>query len=309
LINLDEPCLLWRNNAIAMRLGKVRFVTLLGILASTTLQPASIWGVTIRDDQPDSSYLALAASPEYAPVGTFVSNWGYTGSATLIAPDWVLTAAHMLVAASSGTFTINGTSYASTQLIRNPGWNSNPMDGYDFGLVHLSSPVVGITPATLYTGSSDLGQIGTFVGFGFTGTGLTGWKTLDNQERAFQNVIDGNFGNPSILLGCDFDNPHTTADNGFGSATPLTLEGCVAPGDSGGGVFITIGSQTYLEGVISFVAAADGNANSDYGDASGFGRVSAFIPWITGTIPEPSTSTLLVAGAGLGLLFGRRRRQ
>jgi hypothetical protein len=292
-----------------MRLGKVRFVTLLGILASTTLQPASIWGVTIRDDQPDSSYLALAASPEYAAVGTFVSNWGYTSSATLIAPDWVLTAAHMLVAASSGTFTINGTSYASTQLIRNPGWNSNPMDGYDFGLVHLSSPVVGINPAALYTGSSDLGQIGTFVGFGLTGTGLTGWRTLDNQKRAMQNVIDGNFGNPSLVLGCDFDNPHSTTNNVFGDATPLTLEGCVAPGDSGGGVFITIDSQTYLEGVISFVEATNGNAKSYYGDVSGFGRVSAFMPWITSTIPEPSVSTLLVAGAGLGMLFWRRRRQ
>jgi hypothetical protein len=182
-----------------MKLGKSRLVLLLGILASATLQPASIWGATIRDDQPDSSYLALAASPEYAPVGTFVNSWGYTGSATLIAPDWVLTAAHNFAAASSGTFTINGTSYASTQLIGNPGWNSsNPFGGYDFGLVHLSSPVEGITPATLYTGSSELGQIGTFVGFGFTGTGLTGWKTLDNQKRAFQNVIDGNFGNPSL---------------------------------------------------------------------------------------------------------------
>ena len=292
-----------------MRLGKGRFVALLGILASTTLQPASIWGGTIRDDQPDSSYLALAASMEYAPVGTFVNSWGYTGSATLIAPDWVLTAAHMLVAANSGTFTINGTSYTSTQLIGNPGWNeSNPFGGYDFGLVHLSSPVEGITPAALYTGSSEFGQIGTFVGFGLTGTGLTGWRTLDNQKRAFQNVIDGNFGNPSLVLGCDFDNPHTTADNGFGDPTPLTLEGCVAPGDSGGGVFITIGSQSYLEGVISFVAAIDGNANSDYGDASGFGRVSAFMPWITSTIPEPSASTLL-AGAGLGMLFWCRRRQ
>jgi hypothetical protein len=292
-----------------MRLGKVRFVTLLGIFASTTLQPASIWGVTIRDDQPDSSYLALAASMEYAPVGTFVSNWGYTGSATLIAPDWVLTAAHMLVAASSGTFTINGTSYASTQLIGNPGWNeSNPFGGYDFGLVHLSSPVGGITPAALYTGSSDLGQIGTYVGYGLTGTGLTGWKTLDNQKRAFQNVIDGDFGNPSLVLGSDFDNPHTTAYNVFGDATPLTLEGCVAPGDSGGGVFITVDSQTYLAGVISFVAATNGYANSSYGDLSGFGRVSAFVPWITETVPEPPASTLL-AGAGLGMLFWCRRRQ
>jgi hypothetical protein len=293
-----------------MRLGRVRFAALLGIFASTILQPASIFGVTIRDDVPDSSYLALGASPEYAPVGTFVNSWGYTGSGTLIAPDWVLMSAHELIAASSGTFTINGLSYTSTQLIKNPNWsNGSVFNGNDFGLVHLSSPVVGVTPATLYTGSSEMGQVGTYVGYGLTGTGLTGYQnTPDNQKRAFQNVLDGDFGNPSLLLGSDFDNPHTTANNLWGSATPLPLEGCVAPGDSGGGMFITIDSQTYLAGVIAFVAATDGNANANYGDLSGSGRVSAFVPWIDSVIsaPEPATTALL-AGAGLVMLLARRR--
>jgi len=293
-----------------MRLGMVRLISLFGIFASAILQPASIWGITIRDDQPDSSYLALGADPAYASVGVFVSDTGTTTSGTLIAPDWVLTAAHSLFGAASGTFTINGISYTSTQLFANPGWNElNPFGGSDFGLVHLSSIVSGIDPAQLYSGTADIGQTGTFVGYGFTGTGLTGWQTLDHQKRAFQNVIDGNFGNPSILLAADFDNPGNPADNGFGSPTPLTLEGCVAPGDSGGGVFITIGSQTYLEGVISFVASADGNSNSDYGDASGFGRVSAYLPWIITTIPEPSVYALVMAGAGIGLAIWSRRQQ
>jgi hypothetical protein len=292
-----------------MNLRQGGFVVLLGILVSAALPPASVRGATIRDDQPDSSYLALATNVEYASVGTIVNDWDYHGSAILITPDWVLTAAHNLILASSATFTINGTAYTSSQLYINPGWvNSNPFGGNDFGLVHLSTPVNSVTPAMLYTGSSETGMVGTFVGFGYTGTGTNGWKTLDNQKRAFQDIIDGNFGNPALLLGADFDNPHNPADNGFGDPTPLTLEGCVAPGDSGGGVFITVGSQTYLEGVISLVAAADGNANSDYGDASGFGRVSAFNPWIMSTIPEPSVSLLLVAGAGLGILLGRRRR-
>jgi hypothetical protein len=292
-----------------MTLGKGRFVAILGILASTTLHPVSTWGATIRDDSPDGSYLALASSLDYAAVGTFVNSWGYTGSGTLIAPDWVLTAAHNLVLATSATFTINGVPYTSTELIRHPDWqNGNPFGGYDIGLAHLSSSVAGITPAMLYTGSGEFGQTATLVGFGFTGTGLTGYQTLDNQKRAFQNVIDGNFGNPSLLLACDFDNPHSTADNAFGDAIPLNLEGSVAPGDSGGGVFLTIGSQTYLAGVVSFVAATDGNANSDYGDVNGFGRVSSLGPWIISTIPEPSPC-LLLAGAGLAVFFGRRCRQ
>ena len=82
----------------------------------------------------------------------------------------------------------------------------------------------------------------------------------------------------------------------------------MAPGDSGAGVFLTIGWRTYLAGVISFVAATDGSSNSDYGEVNGIGRVSAFEPWIISTIPEPSTCTLL-AGAGLVMLFGRRFRQ
>ena len=275
-----------------------RLILLLGLVFSGASLPSSSWGGTIRDDQPDSSYLTLAGAPEYLPVGSLVNSWGFNGSATLIAPDWLLTAAHNLIAASSATFTINGAAYTSSQLFLNPSWQSgNPLSAYDVGLVHLSAPVLGITPATLYTDSSEFGLTGTFVGFGLTGTGLTGYRTLDNKKRAFQNVIDGDFGNPSVLLGSDFDNPHNPADNSFGESTPLTLEGAVAPGDSGGGVFITIGSQTYLAGVISFIAGTDGNGNADYGDVSGFGRVSGLYPWIAATVPEPSTITLLVVPA------------
>lgn len=292
-----------------MSWGKGGSVALLGILAWAALRPTSTWGATIRDDQPANGYLDLAGNPGYAPVGTFVNSWGFTGSATLIAPDWVLTGAHNLTAATSGTFTINGTSYTSTQLIRHPGWqDGNPLGGFDFGLVRLSASVSSVVPATLYTGSSELSQTATFVGFGFTGTGLTGYQTLDNQKRAFQNVIDGDFGNPGVLLGCDFDNPHSTADNAFGGTIPLNLEGSVAPGDSGGGVFLTDGTGTYLAGVISFVAATDGSPNADYGDVNGFGRVSAFDSWIASTIPEPSVATLL-AGLGLVMLLGRLFRQ
>ncbi len=288
-----------------MKLCRGEIVRLGGILALATFLQTATWGATIRDDQPGSSYLDLANLLDYAPVGSFVNSWGYNGSATLIAADWVLTAAHNLTAASSGTFTISGSAYSSAQLVIHPSWNGDAFNGYDIALVRLETPVAGVAPAALYPGSLEIGQTATFVGYGFTGTGLTGWQTLDSQKRAFQNVVDGDFGSPSRLLGSDFDNPHTIADNAFGAAVPLALEGCVAPGDSGGGVFLHDGFQSYLAGVISFVAATDGNANADYGDVSGYGRVSAFVPWITSTIPEPSTPGLLIV-AGMAVLWRRR---
>lgn len=292
-------------NMIAIR---STFAVVLNALACVALLPNPVSGATIRDDQPAGGYLDLGANPAYASVGLFVNSWGYTGNATLIAPNWVLTAAHVLAAATAGTFTINGNAYLSSQLVVHPGWTGNAFNGYDLALVRLTTPVLDVTPASLYLGSSELGQVGAFVGYGFTGTGLTGWQTLDNQKRAFQNVIDGDFGNPSVLLGSDFDNPHTPADNDFGDSTALLLEGCVAPGDSGGGVFLYEDSQPYLAGVISFVAGRDGSGNSDYGDVSGFGRVSTFAPWIASVVPEPSAATFLLA-TGFGLLLRRSGRK
>jgi len=242
---------------------------------------------TIRHDVDPGAYLDLGASEAFVGVGLVdiaASSGNYVGSGTLIAQDWILTAAHVVADATAITFTVAGQVYEGTDWTAHPKWNGNLLNGYDIGLIHLSSAVdSAVSPMSRYSGTAELGATITSVGYGQTGTGLTGATTFDGQKRAGQNVLDAYYGrNPrkaEILL-CDFDNPLTAADNAYGSATPLELEYLAAPGDSGGGAFLDVDGQLMLAGVTSFLASFDGTLDADYGDVAGYTRVSIFNDWI-----------------------------
>jgi len=311
---------------------------LLAVLAVVASVEATGLAGVIRHDTKDSLYLSLGNSPQYASVGQIYGvvseQSAFYASGTLIDPQWVLTAGHVVDSATSLTFSIAGTQYTAGSWIAHPNWNGDLLAGYDIGLVRLDQPVYTVTPAVRYTGSKELGNVATAVGFGMTGTGNSGANKFDGKKRGTQNVIDQLY-NPRLLL-ADFDNPNNRRDNSMGSAKPLALEGLIAPGDSGGGLFITTRDGTFLVGVHSFVAAWDGNPNSDYGDISGHVRVSAFNSWINDVIanwpnigsasassigaqsaaaavPEPSTLALLAAGvvalSGLRAFKSRRLRK
>ena len=109
------------------------------VVIAAAVAAASVQACTIRDDVPDSSYLARwAQDPNYASVGKLVVGGSYNGSGVLIAPNWVSTAAHMfLYHGASTAFTIGGNTYTGDAVYSDPNWNGNALHGYDIGLIHL----------------------------------------------------------------------------------------------------------------------------------------------------------------------------
>jgi hypothetical protein len=265
----------------------------LAVLAATPLLNAS----TIRHDVPDSSYTALANDPQYASVGAVSYRdpnlKSFYASGTLISPYWVLTAAHVTQDISTATFNVggntafNGTTYGLADHFSNPNWpGALTVNGNDIGLIRLSTPVTNITPASRYYSGNEIGQIAVSVGFGLTGTGLTGQQanTLGT-KRAIENNIDvfgSNFGYQNGIFASDFDDPTGNTTGPLGSSIPRPLEGCIAAGDSGGGAFISVNGRAYVAGVHSFFARNPGmgDPNGSYGDYYASTRVTQYNTWI-----------------------------
>ena len=186
--------------------------------------------------------------------------------------------------------------------------------GDDIALLRLATLETNVTAAVLNTSSSEISNIATYVGYGNTGTGTGGYVDgTSGTRRAGNNVIDitgSAIGFSSNLVFSDFVNPDGGEPVNLGDANPLDLEYNIAPGDSGGAMFIDFGSGYVLSGVNSLIASADGTSDADYGDLSGATRVSAYYDWIlstTGaTVPEHSSFAVTLA---VCLVVSLRRRQ
>jgi hypothetical protein len=240
------------------------------------LTQADVPAIIRRHDVPDSAYVQrgqgfTSLAHLYLPTPQGAAD----GEGTLIAPRWVLTAAHVATEVRRGHMvTVGSEQIAVDSIVVHPQWNDGP---HDLALLRLSRAAV-VRPAQLYRQSAEANQPIVIVGYGDFGSGETGPQGNDHRVRGATNRIDEA---TDLWLKFAFDppdNPRTTP-----------LEGVSGPGDSGGPAYLDGVPGEVLVGVSSGQSTRAAGGPGRYGVVEYYVRVSRYILWIesiTGPLPS-----------------------
>lgn len=252
-----------------------------GLCAVVLLASASAQAVVVRHDVSEESYNA-----QKRPDALF--DMRHQGHGVLVAPRWVVTAAHLIFYDYRGkTITLGDEEYEIEHVIFHEGYSkpakglfsgySGPSQDYlrnnhDIALVKLKKPVRDIHPAKIYKGNGEVGNKLHLYGKGNLGTGLTGQvaKTGGTVLRHATNMVDTA---EQQWLYYDFD----SGDDA------LPTEGIQGDGDSGGPAFANIDGQQQLIGLVSW-DVYDGDIadfkGGLYGMSGALVRLSYYADWI-----------------------------
>lgn len=257
------------------------------MLLCVVLVPAH--AIVIRHDTGYTRYIASEADyPGVFPLA--LEDRRKVCVATLVAPQWALTAAHCAAETALQATLAEGRAYAVQinrqthhidALYLHPGWSGESTvhlqpRQVDLALVHLSAPVNERTVVELYRGEDELTRAMTFLGWGYTGLGTTGTSVDDGQLRFAQNTVI----RADERLRFEFNDPRARDDKA------VQFEGIPGLGDSGGPALLANGGSMQLAGIA--IGELTGKTNSvgagRYGAIVVYERVSQHLDWIDGTI-------------------------
>jgi len=190
------------------------------------------------------------------------------GSAVIIRPNWILTAAHVVHDTHDPVILRDDDGeHVLQKVIIHQDFQDGNIGFHDLALGYSPKNFDLEFYTPLYTQSDELGKAVTIAGYGVHGTFSTGGVNSDGQKRGGHNLLESA---ERAVLVC-------APSSGL---KRLPLEFMITPGDSGGGMFI--GNK--LAGINSFLMATDKKPDGTYGDEAAFTRVSLYADWVESQI-------------------------
>jgi hypothetical protein len=256
----------------------------------------SAGAVVIRTDVRDANYrIPAAAFPALVDLPG-------EGHGVLIAPTWVVTAAHAVSWQSSvDEVSIAGQPRKVARIFKYPGYRRLPdsiskealatgdaSNAYiflahtnDIALIELATPVMDVAPVPLYRGSGEYGRTVEIVGKGATGNGTDGEVPHGPHRTELRHAFNVVTGVDAHWLWYTFDSP----------TSALPLEGIAGGGDSGGPVILEDHGEKRLVGLASWNKYPRGLQGGLYGQVVYNVRVAGYVAWIEDVIADREAST------------------